>query len=55
MQQAVDEVVVQVELKYCEACGGLWLRRRGSMEVYCAHCAQRMGEIAVGKGARHVQ
>jgi len=55
MQQAADEVVVQVELKYCEACGGLWLRRRGSAEVYCRHCGERMGEIAVGKGARHVQ
>ena len=55
MQQAADEVVVQVELKYCEACGGLWLRRRGAVEVYCRHCEERMGEIAVGKGARHVQ
>ncbi|MGO9403211.1 MAG: hypothetical protein ACLPVW_07050 [Terriglobales bacterium] len=29
---------IQVELKYCERCGGLWLRRRGSEGVYCASC-----------------
>lgn len=30
--------IVQLELKYCEYCGGLWLRRRGDSEVYCAAC-----------------
>jgi Zn-finger nucleic acid-binding protein len=34
--------VIQLELKYCERCGGLWLRRRGTAEVYCAACAQEM-------------
>jgi len=29
---------IQVELKYCERCGGLWLRPRGADDVYCASC-----------------
>ena len=29
---------IQVELKYCERCGGLWLRPEGTDEVYCASC-----------------
>ncbi len=30
--------VIHVELKYCERCGGLWLRPEGAEEVYCATC-----------------
>ena len=29
---------IQVELKYCERCGGLWLRARGTDGVYCSSC-----------------
>ena len=29
---------IQVELKYCERCGGLWLRLQGTNGVYCASC-----------------
>jgi hypothetical protein len=29
---------LQVELKYCERCGGLWLRIQGSSGIYCASC-----------------
>ena len=29
---------IQVELKYCERCGGLWLRPQGTDGVYCASC-----------------
>jgi Zn-finger nucleic acid-binding protein len=29
---------IQVELKYCERCGGLWLRPQGADNVYCASC-----------------
>jgi len=34
----VEGQEVQVELKYCERCGGLWLRLQGASEVYCASC-----------------
>ncbi|HEX9111555.1 MAG TPA: hypothetical protein VF845_08765 [Terriglobales bacterium] len=36
---------VAVELKYCERCGGLWLRARGENEVYCGSCRVRMAEM----------
>jgi Zn-finger nucleic acid-binding protein len=39
--------VVELELKYCECCGGLWLRRKGLPEVYCASCATAMSEFAI--------
>ena len=29
---------IRVELKYCERCGGLWLRPQGAEGVYCASC-----------------
>src|SRR5689334_13582092 len=35
----IDQVeVVELELKYCERCGGLWLRLCGDDEVYCVSC-----------------
>jgi hypothetical protein len=36
---------VGLELKYCEQCGGLWLRQRGSEECYCAACARFLEDI----------
>jgi len=38
--------IIQLELKYCERCGGLWLRRRDSGEVYCPPCAVDVTEVA---------
>jgi hypothetical protein len=47
--EAIMEVegleVIQLELKYCERCGGLWLRLRGVQEVYCAPCVVEMLEL----------
>ncbi|MDP9159940.1 MAG: hypothetical protein M3O09_06885 [Acidobacteriota bacterium] len=39
--------VVQLELKYCERCGGLWIRALNSPIVYCAPCAIEMTQVAV--------
>lgn len=36
---------VSLELKYCERCGGLWLRPRGGPEIYCMNCARAMAEL----------
>jgi Zn-finger nucleic acid-binding protein len=36
---------IEVELKYCERCGGLWLRQRGAAEVYCHICGPKMAEF----------
>ena len=27
--------IVRLELKYCERCGGLWMRTWGTEDVYC--------------------
>ena len=43
-----DDEVIELELKYCERCGGLWLRVRGLPDVYCAPCSTAMSEVAIG-------
>ena len=35
----------KLELKYCERCGGLWLRPQGGEAVYCASCAHAINEL----------
>jgi hypothetical protein len=46
----------QFELKYCERCGGLWLRPVGGEQIYCAACGRAMAELPPayyeGKAAR---
>ncbi len=36
---------VRVELKYCEHCGGLWVRERGAGTVYCDKCQAKVAEL----------
>jgi hypothetical protein len=43
---------VQLELKYCERCGGLWLRPVNAVEVFCARCAPEMAELPAAMGLR---
>lgn len=33
---------LQFELKYCERCGGLWLRPMGGQQIYCGPCWREM-------------
>jgi len=40
------ETTLKIELKYCERCGGLWLRQEGSRQVYCGGCAPEMATVA---------
>jgi Zn-finger nucleic acid-binding protein len=35
---AMEGQEIHVELKYCERCGGLWLRPQGTDGVYCSGC-----------------
>jgi uncharacterized Zn finger protein (UPF0148 family) len=42
----IMETGITIELKYCERCGGLWLRHAGSAEVYCVTCAPEMQQVA---------
>jgi len=39
---------MRLELKYCERCGGLWLRPVGGEQVYCVICARQMAELPPG-------
>ncbi len=43
------EAIIHFELKYCERCGGLWLRRCNVLAIYCSPCARQMEEIARGR------
>ena len=40
---------VRVELKYCEHCGGLWVRERGGGVVYCDNCVPKVAELPIPK------
>ena len=37
-----EEMKQNLELKYCERCGGLGLRRRDSGQIYCNACEEKM-------------
>ncbi len=39
------KAVVRVELKYCEHCGGLWVRESGVGTVYCENCQPKVAEL----------
>ena len=41
--------IIWMELKYCERCGGLWMRPRGTGEVYCPACVDEVSELPVGR------
>jgi Zn-finger nucleic acid-binding protein len=36
---------LQFELKYCERCGGLWLRPVGGGQIYCKGCGREMAQL----------
>jgi len=40
------------ELKYCERCGGLWLRPMGGGQIYCVGCGRAMAELPPGSKDR---
>ena len=40
---------VRMELKYCEQCGGLWVRERGAGVVFCEKCQVMMDELPMHK------
>jgi len=43
-----EDGLVKMELKYCEHCGGLWVREGGA-GVYCAKCIPKVAELPVPK------
>ena len=45
MKATVEVDIVELELKYCERCGGLWLRETGTQDVYCNPCVAQLAEF----------
>jgi hypothetical protein len=43
-----EQCALKLELKYCERCGGLWLRPKGSDLIFCAGCARAMAGLVPG-------
>lgn len=46
---------LQIDLKVCEGCGALWLRRTLSGEVYCRGCKQKLADFPAPRGRRAPQ
>lgn len=44
-----SEREIRVELKYCEHCGGLWLRECGVEVAYCQNCRPLVADLPVPK------
>jgi hypothetical protein len=44
--------IVRVELKYCERCGGLWLRAWGTEDIYCPPCGEEMLDLPIDRRGR---
>jgi hypothetical protein len=43
--ESLEDVLVAMELKYCERCGSLWLRETNVLEIYCPGCAPEMAGL----------
>jgi ribosomal protein L37AE/L43A len=41
-----DGNAIQLELKYCERCGALWLRLTGSELIFCSPCSVVLAGLA---------
>lgn len=52
--ESLEDVLVPMELKYCERCGGLWFRERDAVEVYCPGCVPQMADMPTPKRKRVV-
>jgi len=44
-----ESIEVRVELKYCERCGALWVRERGTGLVYCDSCQLEVADLPMPK------
>ena len=48
MRRRCKSQSTKVELKYCEHCGGLWVREAGA-GVYCTTCEPKVADLPVPK------
>jgi ribosomal protein L37AE/L43A len=44
--ETLNSNAIQMELKYCERCGALWLRLAGSDLIFCPHCSVILAGLA---------
>jgi len=51
-RESSSENELQFELKYCERCGGLWLRPVGGGQIYCGACGRAMAELPAASFTR---
>ena len=40
-----SDAITRLELKYCEQCGGLWLRTLGATGSYCPSCERGISQL----------
>ena len=52
MQHTERYEICKLELKYCELCGGLWIRPKGSARTHCGGCRQLVAKLAPPCGMR---
>lgn len=52
IEHSKGQRMIRMELKYCERCGGLLLRRAGEAVVYCGSCEAQMRELPVPAARR---
>jgi hypothetical protein len=50
-----DVEVIELELKYCERCGGLWFRELDSEEVFCLRCVLQVESETPGLRRRRAR
>ena len=43
-----ENAEIRMELKYCERCGGLWIREGGA-GVYCDRCRSKVADLPIPK------
>lgn len=51
-QAESEENEIGMELKYCEHCGGLWVRERGGGIVYCERCQAKVADLPAPRKRR---
>ena len=44
--EMLESTTIQMELKYCERCGALWLRLIGSELIFCPPCSVILAGLA---------
>ena len=44
-----ENKAVRKELKYCEHCGGLWVRECGAGVMYCENCQPKVADLPIAK------